>query len=170
MPPSSVVSNSLTYAGLSLASFSLVIANQDPSGRFVGIANGYLTQATPQSIQFSFYSYPYFDPNIFRLQVAHKETNTIGLHLTLGGILSPSPSFTGPVDVVLGENDYFFCGGNCSIPSDQSALVTPAFYPAASKGSQHYLVPHAGHVINAHYAAPQAFAHMISFLKTNGIH
>lgn len=163
-------STSNTYVGLSLASFSFVIANQDPSGRFVGIANGYLTQATPQSIQFSFYSYPYFDPNIFRLQVAHKETNTIGLLLTLGGIVSPSPSFTGPVDVVLGENDFVFCGGNCSIPSDQSALVTPAFYPAASKGSQHYLVPHAGHVINAHYAAPQAFAHMISFLKTNGIH
>lgn len=50
------------YVGTTLASFSFVIANTDPSRRFVGIANGYLTQATPQSIQFSFYNYPYFDP------------------------------------------------------------------------------------------------------------
>lgn len=55
-------STSNAYVGLSLASFSFVIANTDPSRRFVGIANGYLTQATPQSIQFSFYNYPYFDP------------------------------------------------------------------------------------------------------------
>lgn len=50
------------YVGTALASFSFVIANTDPSGRFEGIANGYLTQATPQSIQFAFYNYPYFDP------------------------------------------------------------------------------------------------------------
>lgn len=56
------VSTSSAYVGTSLASFSFVIANRDPSRRFEGVANGYLTQATPQSIQFSFYNYPYFDP------------------------------------------------------------------------------------------------------------
>ncbi|MCJ1422750.1 hypothetical protein MMC29_000630 [Sticta canariensis] len=164
------ISISNSYLGPPLASWSAVIANTDPSRRFLGIANGYLTQATPQSIQFSFYNYPYFDPKIFRLQVADKETIAIGKLLTSKGIIGPSLNFTGPVDVILGENDFPTCGGDCFIPSDQSALVTPAFYPAASKGSQHYLVPHAGHNFNAHYAAPKAFAQMIHFLKKNGIH
>lgn len=54
---------STTYVGTGIASFSLQIANTDPSGRFAGIANGYLTQSTPQSIQFPFLSYPYYDNN-----------------------------------------------------------------------------------------------------------
>lgn len=56
------LSTSNVYVGTSIASFSFVIANTEPFGRFVGIANGYLTQATPQSLQFSYYNYPYFDP------------------------------------------------------------------------------------------------------------
>lgn len=83
-------------------------------------------------------------------------------------MISPSPQFTGPVDVVLGQNDYFFCGGDCKYPSDQSAAVVPAFYPAAGKGSQHYLVPGAGHLINAHVSAPQGFDQMTAFLRSNG--
>lgn len=54
---------SVTYVGTGLASFSLQIANTDTSRRFVGIANGYLTQSTSQSIQFPFLSYPYYDKN-----------------------------------------------------------------------------------------------------------
>lgn len=176
---------SVTYVGTGLASFSLQIANTDTSRRFAGIANGYLTQSTPESIQFPFLSYPYYDNNskfsgklsyrailtliVLSLQVATKETNTFGELLTLAGIVNPSPNFTGPVNVVLGEKDLIFCGGNCTFPVDQSALVVPTFYPAASNGSQHYLVPNTGHVINAHQAAPQAFAQMISFLKSNRI-
>lgn len=175
----------VTYVATALASFDFEIANTDPSGRFKGLANGYLTQSTPQAIQFAFYRYPNFDPDsecsiscsshsfdskaVFNSQVADKQTNSLGELFTLGTIVSPSPQFTGPVDVLLGERDYVFCGGDCNYPSDQSALITPAFYPAASKGSQHYLVPGAGHVINAHYSAPQAFAQMTAFLKSNEI-
>ena len=62
-----------------------------------------------------------------------------------------------------------FCGGDCTYPLDQSAAVVPAFYPAASNGSQQYLVPDAGHFINGHYSAAQAFAQMTGFLKANRI-
>jgi len=72
------------------------------------------------------------------------------------------------VDIVLGEKDLVFCGGDCTKPQDQSALVAPAFYPTASS-SQHYIVPGAGHVIFAHYADQQAFAQMLKFLQTNGL-
>lgn len=46
----------VTYVGTGLASFSLRIANTDVSRRFAGSANGYLTQSTPESIQFPFFS------------------------------------------------------------------------------------------------------------------
>ncbi|MCJ1438186.1 hypothetical protein MMC27_007573 [Xylographa pallens] len=155
------------YVATSVAAFDLIIANTDPSGRFVGIGNAYFTQPPlEQALQFPFYRYPYFDPSLLQLAIATRQTNTLGELLTLASINVPSPLFTGPVDVVLGMNDLVFCGGDCTYPTDQSALVQPAFYPAA-RTSSHYLSPNAGHVINAHYSASQAFAQMNSFLRLN---
>ena len=101
------------------------------------------------------------------MEVANKQTQTFGELLSLGSIVAPSTQFKGPVDVQLGENDLVFCGGNCLQPQDQSALVVPTFYPVA-RSSQHYIVPGAGHVINAHYSAGQAFAQILGFLRANG--
>ena len=106
---------------------------------------------------------------MFVSETANKQTQTLGELLTLGQIVSPSPQYTGPVDVFLGENDFVFCGGNCSYPTDLSAATLQAYYPAASKGSQTYLVPGSGHAINAHHSAPNAFVQMIDFLKANHI-
>ena len=102
-------------------------------------------------------------------EVAQKQTQTLGELSTLGKIVDLSPEYVGPVDVVLGENDFVFCGGNCSFPTDQSLATLRLFYTAASNGSQSYLVPGSGHAINAHHSAPKAFAQMIAFLKANDI-
>ncbi|KAL8726651.1 MAG: hypothetical protein Q9181_005965 [Wetmoreana brouardii] len=106
---------------------------------------------------------------VFEATVRDKDTNSIGELLTLGTIVAPSPAFTGPVDVVLGENDLIFCGGNCATPVDQAAAVQPLFYPNASAGSRHYLAAGAGHSINAHFSAKAAWAHQLDFLKLNGL-
>ncbi|KAI1798627.1 Alpha/Beta hydrolase protein [Daldinia bambusicola] len=79
---------------LTMAAFNLVNANTDPSEQFQGLAPGYLTEQTSVGIQFAFYRYPNFDDNAFRQQVAHKSTNTLGVLLTLGGIVAPSTSST----------------------------------------------------------------------------
>ena len=102
------------------------------------------------------------------MQVANKQPQALGEILTFSALGTPAPGFIGPVDVLLGENDYVSCSGDCTYPNDQSKLFAPAFFPNAGNGSQHYLVPGTGHVINAHYAAPLAFAQMINFLRTNG--
>lgn len=174
-----------TYGIVGVASTDMQIANTDPSGRFDHLANGYFTPApVPQSIQFAFYRYPHFDPQseflalvscsclsdssaVFNEQVANKQTNTLGEMLTLGPAYTVASEFTGPIDVVNGLNDYFYCGGNCTYPQDQAALVQAAFFPAASKGSQSYLVLNSGHNINLHFTAPQAFNQMINFLQKN---
>lgn len=98
-----------------------------------------------------------------------KEPNALGEFLTLGTVVAPSPAFTGPVDVVLGQNDMIFCGGDCMFPTDQSAAVQPAFYPNAAPGSTHFIVPGAGHIINAHYGAKASWEHQLEFLRTNGL-
>lgn len=88
---------------------------------------------------------------------------------TLGSAYAPATAYTGPVDIVNGQNDYFYCGGDCTYPTDQAAAAIPAYFPAASKGSQSYLAPNAGHNINPHYSSVQAFQQMIAFLQTNRI-
>ena len=177
-------STSIAYVNLALASFDLTIANLDSSKNFAALPNGYLVQPNTQSIQFPYFRWPNFDPKsaspslllststadqcpVLAIEVANKQTQTIGELLTVGLIVAPSTDFKGPVDVVLGENDLVFCGGDCTQPQDQSALVVPAFYPAASS-SQNYIVPGAGHSIFAHYSASKAFTQMITFLQTNG--
>lgn len=162
-------STSAASVAISMAAFNFVNANTDPSPKLKDLPAGYLTQQSAAGIQFAFYRYPNFDQNAFEQQVANKQTNTLGILLTLGGIIAPSTQFTGPVDVVNGENDLVFCGGNCLYPTDQNEAVLAVFYPAASSGSQTYIAAGAGHSIAAHKSGPDSFAQMIKFLQDNGL-
>ncbi|GKZ37618.1 hypothetical protein AbraIFM66950_009267 [Aspergillus brasiliensis] len=162
-------STNQNYVALTMAAFNFINANSDPSGRFASLPAGYLTQETSVGIQFAFYRYPNYDPTAFELQVAGKQTNTLGVLLTLGGLVTQAPNFTGPVDIILGENDLVFCGGNCSYPKNQASLYTSAYYPNASSGSQTYLAKGSGHCIAAHKSATSSFQQMIAFLQANKI-
>lgn len=157
------------YVALSLASFNFINANTDPSPELQALPTGYLTQQTAVGIQFSFYRYPNFDEDAFEQQVANKQTNTMGVQLTLGGVVAVASDFTGPVDIVNGENDLVFCGGNCLYPTNQNTAVLATFFPAASNGSQTYIAAGAGHAIAAHKSGPNSFEHMISFLQANDL-
>lgn len=108
-------------------------------------------------------------PLVFEAMVLDKEINCIGELLTLRSFVGPSPDFTGPVDVVLGQNDFVFCGRDCSSPTDHSAAVQPLFFPNAAAGSQHFLAPGAGHAINAHFSAKASWDHQFDFLSANGL-
>ncbi|KUI67224.1 hypothetical protein VM1G_02947 [Cytospora mali] len=162
-------STSAASVDLTVAAFNFINANTDPAPKLQHLPTGFLTQQTAVGIQFAFYRYPNFDENAFMQQVANKQTNTLGILLTLGGIISPSTQFTGPVDVVNGENDLVFCGGNCLYPTDQNTAVLATFYPAASNGSQTYIAAGSGHAIAAHKSGPDSFKQMVQFLQANGL-
>ncbi len=68
---------------------------------------------------------------------------------------------------MIGEFDWIFAQGNANYPSNQAALVQPALFPNASKGSQSYVVPGAGHAINLHYEAGLMFDQVQGFVKEN---
>ncbi len=117
------------------------------------------------------YPFPITDPPplVFALEASRKQTNALGETFTLAPTYAPATAYTGPVDIVNGQNDYFYCGGDCTYPTDQAAAAIPAFFPKAGKGSQSFLAPGAGHNVNAHFSAPKAFQQMLAFLKANGI-
>lgn len=46
----------------SLVSWNPVMANQDSSGRFAAVPDGYFTQSTKQALHYAFYKYPFFEP------------------------------------------------------------------------------------------------------------
>ncbi|KAL8897927.1 MAG: hypothetical protein Q9207_006958 [Kuettlingeria erythrocarpa] len=163
------ISASVDAVGITQIAFNLLPAPLDPSGRFKGLDNGYLTQgAIPQAFQFPFYRWPDYDPKIFQRQFETRQTTVFGELLTFGTVVAPQPNFTGPVDVVLGQYDFPFCTGNCSHPADQAQTFVSALFPASrSKGA--YLQPRAGHLVAQHYTAAQGFAHSVKFLKDSGL-
>ena len=55
-------STSVAYVNTALASYDLTIANLDPSRKFASLPNGYLVQPNTQSIQFSNFRWPNFNP------------------------------------------------------------------------------------------------------------
>jgi pimeloyl-ACP methyl ester carboxylesterase len=190
-------STNFNYAFTGVASEDQQIANTQSLPRFKNLADGYHTPADNQfALQFAFYRYPGYDPKsehlsylpppsplllsptadtpkpapVFALQASNKQSNAIGETFTLGPAYAPATSFTGPVDIVNGQNDYFYCGGDCSYPTNQAVAALAAYFPSASKqGSQTFLAPLCGHNVNSHYSARKAFEQMLAFLKTNGI-
>ena len=105
---------------------------------------------------------------VFEKVYATKSPYTLGQLLTLANIYRPAPAFRGPVDIVIGQHDFPFCLGDFNLPRDQTAGTIPSLYPAAGRGSQTYIVPKCGHLLNAHYQASEAFGQINRFLSTNG--
>jgi hypothetical protein len=118
--------------------------------------------------QFAFFKAQGFPPANLAIAESTKQTVTIGELFTLASVLAPATSFTGPVDVVDGSNDWPFCQGDCTYPVNQAAQAIAALYPAASSGSQSYLASLCGHGINLHYAATAAFSQIQNFVSKNG--
>ena len=179
-----------TYIGLTDAALLLSIgAIDERTGKT--LPNGYLTPAIAEGIQFSFYSYPNFPESskppfiypsfptplplpdshspstVFRSQVATKQTNSVGELLTYNNIVAVSEEYSGPVDCVLGQHDFIFCGADCYNGGDQAAIFIKQYYPKAGKGSAHFIAPGSGHLVNAHLSAEQTYAHQLKFFKDN---
>ncbi|KAF2198222.1 hypothetical protein GQ43DRAFT_465797 [Delitschia confertaspora ATCC 74209] len=163
------VSTSVATVSAGQAALNLQIANQSPTnnGKFNGIGNGYFTPSTQTGLQFAFFKYPNFDPAILTSAFQKLQTNTLGELLTFGTLVGPAASYTRPVQILNGNSDYVFCGGNCKLPSDQAAAALGFFYPAVGDKGSTYLVPNTGHNINQHKSAGEAFAKHIEFLRKN---
>ena len=153
-----------------LLALNLDIASQNQPYRFSGLSNGYLVSGTATSLQLGFFKAPGFDPNILWLAEATKGSVTFGELFSTSAISKPAKSFAGPVAVVDGENDLPFCFGNCSYPSNLAEKVFPMLYPnLPSSKTGTYLAASAGHGLNLHYSAIEAYYYIQNFLKKQGL-
>jgi hypothetical protein len=73
--------------------------------------------------------------------------------------------------VLNGQQDYFYCQGNCLAEGgDVTADALAIFYPNrdASK-SEAVTIPNMGHNVNVHYGRLDAFEKILSFISRAGI-
>jgi alpha-beta hydrolase superfamily lysophospholipase len=99
-----------------------------------------------------------------------RETNAIGETLTLGSIYLPT-TFSKPVQILNGQQDWFYCQGNCLAGGgDVTADALAIFYPnRATSESEAITLPDMGHNINLHHGRLEAFEKMLAFIQRSGI-
>jgi pimeloyl-ACP methyl ester carboxylesterase len=146
----------------------LVIARENQPFRFSNLTNGYLIPDSIVSNQFGFFRAPNFDPLVLAAAEATKQTFTIGELFTNSMFMGKAGEFRGPIDVVDGENDLPFCRSNCLVPQNKAAAVKGALYSNAKNSSTSFVAKGAGHGLNLHYVAGDAYRQIFNFLKENG--
>jgi len=139
---------------------SLYPANLDP--RFAGLSlpDGYLTSLPGQRTVF--YHAPSFDPQVVAIDDQTKETVTTAELDTAFPALALSNGIHAPVIVVVGDFDLAFCDApSCSVSG--SLASEPSFYPADAC-AETAIIPGAGHDLNLHLQAQQAFDAVLEWL------
>ncbi len=117
----------------------------------------------------AFYHQPNVDPEVLALDESLKQTTTIGELNTGPAMIFDPISFQiqGPVQIVIGELDFIFCGNlvNCS---DQAAVQNyeEGFY-SASACVETAVINAAGHNLNLQTNADAAYAQMLSWADRN---
>jgi pimeloyl-ACP methyl ester carboxylesterase len=156
------------FANNFVASSGLHIANIADPKRFPNTtySSGYLTWPDAASNQYSFLSYPNFDPAVLAFAEATKQPFTVGEFLTLQALPINATAFTKPVLYVVGEQDLIFCASNCTGLMGPESAAVEAFN--ASSSVETVVLPKFGHGINLHKNATRAYGVILDFLGRHG--
>jgi pimeloyl-ACP methyl ester carboxylesterase len=147
------------------SSLNLIPAAQSQIGSFSDLPLGYIVPSSAYGIQYSFFRFPNFSQRILSKAFATVETTTWGEQFTMDTVGSPAPAFEGPVFVVNGEHDLFFCDGNCLYPHDVAlATLQTAFPHADPSTSSSFILSGSGHGLNLASNAEEAFSQIQDFV------
>lgn len=125
--------------------------------RFGHLPAGYLVPTSKYGVQYAFFYYPNFAPDVFERAYATVETQSLGEQFSgqfFGGVAT---NYTGPVYIVDGEHDISFCDGDCNYPFNIPDASLKQAFPNAGNGSGSFILPNSGHGINLHLNANDAF-------------
>jgi pimeloyl-ACP methyl ester carboxylesterase len=142
------------------ASLNLEVASNSPTRRFPGEDAGYLLPSTKYGLQYSFFRSPNYEGDILAGSFATVQTTTLGEQFTMSLVGTGARHFTGPVLIVNGENDLFFCDGDCRYPTDITSASLNALFPRAANGSTTFLLRGSGHGVSL----PSTFSSVTSSL------
>ncbi|KAF2810169.1 uncharacterized protein BDZ99DRAFT_520255 [Mytilinidion resinicola] len=134
------------------------------------LPTGYITWADVWANQYAFLYPSNIDPEILYYSEQQKQHYTVGEILSLGGTPEVS-SFSGPVQIVTGNQDAIYCSGDCmatGLPNVSSIPAAAGKYFPNAKPFSAYLQPNTGHAINLHYNATAAYKEISEFLVANG--
>ncbi|KAI9831804.1 MAG: hypothetical protein M1819_004701 [Sarea resinae] len=145
-------------------------ANSTPPVVPANLPTGYLTWSDITANLYAFLAPRYFDPAVLTYAETHKQPYTLGEVLTLPSVPASAPEFKGPVQIVTGNQDAIYCGGDCFSTGVSDITSIPA---AAKKSFPHASVfetliqPNTGHALNIHYNSTAAFVAIQKFVKAH---
>ncbi|KAJ7439785.1 Alpha/Beta hydrolase protein [Mycena latifolia] len=128
--------------------------------RWGHLQSGYVTPVDMYADGYVAFKTPFFDHAVAEWASSVKSPYAVGEIATLGRTQYDTSNFSKPVQVFSGMYDLFACGGNCDGVLNQSALQWPKATPLNITGT----FP-AGHFLNLHHNATQAFALLLDFVK-----
>ncbi|CAI6335125.1 unnamed protein product [Periconia digitata] len=137
-----------------------------------GLPNGYFSLGPiPQTLQFAFFYYLFFNITLFYQEFNTRQTNAIGETLTAGSLYVPAPAYTRPVQILNGVQDYFYCQGNCLAGGNDATLAAlEGFFPNRDQTkSEAVIIDDLGHNINLHFKRTEAFEKTLAFISNVGI-
>ena len=152
--------------------YALLLANLYPAQRDPKFAEQfqwdqgftYLT-TLPGTRGNAFYYLPNADPAVIAFDESLKQTTTTGeLNTGPGALLGPiSLQIEGPVQVVVGQYDYLFCGNlvNCADKAAVQSFEEGVF--SASACLETAVINDAGHDLNLHMNAKATYSQMLSW-------
>lgn len=161
------------FANLSASPSPLVLntgllpAREAYPARFGNLDEGYLVTSSMSARQKAFYGRNgTFDPKVSALDFSVQQTVSVGEMATVRQ-LKVASNYSGPVTVIIGEQDAAFCyvnetsdglgpGGECGQGKTSPPALVSALFPAASTFSATVL-DDMGHCINLHYRAALAY-------------
>ncbi|PHH75948.1 hypothetical protein CDD82_4211 [Ophiocordyceps australis] len=132
---------------------------------------GYVAPRTSVGVQTNFFAPGDFDAQMLKSATLNGQPAALGELLTLGaaGMMS---GFGGAVQIVTGERDVPFCGGDCfntkSIGASAPNLLESSRNNFANaRNFSATVVPHAGHGLNFQYSCGVTYKAMLDFLHDN---
>ncbi|KAL7943705.1 Alpha/Beta hydrolase protein [Trichoderma barbatum] len=158
-------SGTFDYFAPFLAGAGLRVARTQNAARWGRLDSGYLTTSDLYAETYVYYAAPYFEHRVaeYTFNVA-SEPFAVG---ELPSLLATTIDYSlikAPVLVLQGQFDVSACGGNCvGVVNGTKDLFTGA------KVLEYVDNLPAGHNLNFHKVAPQAFQKMFSFLKAQGV-
>lgn len=147
------------------ASFAPVAVNAQLKDQY---ATGYVAPKSSIGVHIDF-----FGPGDFSKEMLDDATRTgqpaaLGELLTVGDGAAGASNFTGAVQIITGEYDVPFCGGNCNDPmmgggGNVLTMSRPMF--EAAKSFNATVVPGAGHGLNFGFSHTFTYRGILDFIK-----
>ncbi|KAK0652452.1 Alpha/Beta hydrolase protein [Cercophora newfieldiana] len=153
--------------GLNVGSWGFEFARQSNPVLFKDHGSGYLVSGTKYNIQLNFLRAGSFEPEV--LDYAFKIRQPIAVSEFKSILTAFGPDFgkfEGPVQLVIGENDYGVCGGDCN--GTYSLDEIKQIYASAKDVAVH-VQPGTGHGLTLSTNATAGYKVSFEFLRKNGL-